>query len=213
MKKFLILTLFLISSFFGFSQNGGQFFENNVIKVEYLGYFNGNHTVKVCNKQTCQARIRTKADQDPAVDVIVPPNACVIVLVDRPTSASVLFRAKAETSCPNFTNPDMGWIEINLLSSVLNLVEDNRIIIVRGPDTYNVSLVGGVLKSNFGSLSEYQHIMIYNVSGHNFFEIKRFVRKSDQVDLNRYLKHGINFIRVFIENKFYDKLIFKYYKP
>ena len=98
MKKFLIFTLLCLLSFFGYSQNGGQFPENNVIRVEYLGYFNGNHTARVCNKQTCEARIRTKADQDPAVDVIVPANGCVIVTVSRPTSASVLFRAKAETS-------------------------------------------------------------------------------------------------------------------
>jgi hypothetical protein len=30
MKKFLILTLLLLSSFFGFSQNGGQFFDRKL---------------------------------------------------------------------------------------------------------------------------------------------------------------------------------------
>jgi hypothetical protein len=212
MKKFLILTLFLISSFFGFSQNGGQFFENNVIKVEYLGYFNGNHTVKVCNKQTCQVRIRTKADQDRAVDVIVPPNECVTVLVARLTSASVLFRAKAETSCPNFTNPDMGWVETTLVSGVLNLVEGNIITTVRGPSTYNISFVGGVLKSDFGQLAEKQKIVVYDGLGRVLFDHNIFVKKQFQIDLNRYFSKGLNFVRVFIENKFYDNYTFKFIK-
>jgi hypothetical protein len=212
MKKFLILTVFLISSFFGFSQNGGQFPENNVIKVEYLGYFNGNHTAKVCNKQDCEARIRTKADQDPAVDVIVPANGCVIVLIARPSSTSVLFRAKAETSCPNFTNPDMGWLETTLVSGVLNLVDDNRIIIVRGPSTYNISFIGGVLKSDFGQLSEKQKIVVYDGFGRVLFEHNIFVKKQFQIDLNRYFTKGLNFVRVFIENKFYDYYTFKIIK-
>jgi hypothetical protein len=212
MKKFLFFTLFLISSFFGFSQNGGQFFENNVIKVEYLGYFNGNHTAKVCNKQTCQARIRTKSDQDPAVDVIVPPNGCVIVLVARPSSMSVLFRAKAETSCPNFTNPDMGWIETTLVSGVLNLVEDNRIIIVRGPNKYTVELVGCVLKSDFGQLSERQTVVIHNMIGKTLEFRRIFVNKRHEVDLYPFMVKGLNLVTIFIDNKTKDILTFRVFK-
>jgi hypothetical protein len=212
MKKFLIFTLLCLLSFFGYSQNGGQFPENNVIRVEYLGYFNGNHTARVCNKQTCEARIRTKADQDPAVDVIVPANGCVIVTVSRPTSASVLFRAKAETSCPSFTNPDMGWIETTFINGVLNLTENNIIRIVRDPNIYNVSLIDGILKSDFGNLSENQHILIFNVSGVKLYDRENFVSKKDQINLNPYLKPGLNFVKVLINNKFYDIFTFKIIK-
>jgi hypothetical protein len=212
MKQFLIFTVLCLLSFFGYSQNGGQFNENNVIRVEYLGYFNGNHSAKVCNKQTCEVRIRTKADQDPAVDIIVPPNECVIVTVARPTSAAVLFRAKSETSCPNFTNPDMGWLEVNFISSVLNLTEGNIIRIIRGPNKYNVSLIDGVLDSDFGNLSENQHILIFNISGIKLYDRKIFVSKKSQINLNPYLKPGLNFIKVLIENKNYDMFIFKVYK-
>jgi len=212
MKQFLIFTLLCLLSFFGYSQNGGQFPENNVIRVEYLGYFNGNHTARVCNKQTCEARIRTKADQDPAVDVIVPANGCVIVTVSRPTSASVLFRAKAETSCPSFTNPDMGWLETTFINGVLNLTENNIIRIVRGPNIYNVSLIDGILKSDFGNLSENQHILIFNVSGVKLYDRENFVSKKDQINLNPYLKPGLNFVKVLINNKFYDIFTFKIIK-
>jgi hypothetical protein len=212
MKQFLIFTLLCLLSFFGYSQNGGQFPENNVIRVEYLGYFNGNHTARVCNKQTCEARIRTKADQDPAVDVIVPANGCVIVTVSRPTSASVLFRAKAETSCPSFTNPDMGWLETTFINGVLNLTENNIIRIVRGPNIYNVSLIDGILKSDFGNLSENQHILIFNISGVKLYDRENFVSKKDQINLNPYLKPGLNFVKVLINNKFYDIFTFKIIK-
>jgi hypothetical protein len=212
MKQFLIFTLLCLLSFFGYSQNGGQFPENNVIRVEYLGYFNGNHTARVCNKQTCEARIRTKADQDPAVDIIVPPNSCVIVTVTRPTSAAVLFRSKAETSCPSFTNPDMGWLEVDFIFGVLNLSENNIIRIVRGPSTYNVSLLGGVLKSDFGQFSERQTVIIYDNLGRQLFYHRDFVNKKYQIDLNRFFLNGVNFVRVFIENKFYDYHTFKFIK-
>jgi len=213
MKQFLIFTLLCLLSFFGYSQNGGQFPENNVIKVEYLGYFNGNHTARVCNKQDCEARIRTKADRDPAVDIIVPANGCVIVTIARPTSAAVLFRAKAETSCPSFTNPDMGWLETTFTNVVLNLVEGNNIVVVRGPNKLEMSIAGGILKSSYGMLDYIEHIKIYSISGMIKYDDITFVKKSHQIDLNNYLKTGLNIVEVIIvTNKAPERFIFKYMK-
>lgn len=208
-------TLTFILSFFYFlsnAQNGGQFSENNLIKVEYLGYFNGNHTAKVCNKQNCEARIRTKADQDPAMDVIVPANECVIVTVARSTSAAVLFRAKAEKSCPSFTNPDMGWVEIDFISCVLNLVDDNRIVVIRGPNKLEISLIGGILNTNYDMVDYTQTIKICNITGVVRYKNVIFVRKSNQINLNNYLHNGLNFIEIMIDNKKIDRFLFKYIK-
>jgi hypothetical protein len=210
MKKFLILTLLLLSSFFGFSQNGGQFFENNVIRLTVIGYSNGQYIFSVFNKQTCTATIRTKADTDQAVDYNIPPGDSILIFTTRPSLTQIKFRAKAETAC--VSNPDMGWLEIVTTLGTLNLVENNHITIVRGPNTYFVSLVGGVLKSNFGSLSENQHIVIYNISGLILYQRKSFVKKTDQIDLNFCLRPGLNFVRVFIDNKFRDNFTFKVYK-
>ena len=213
MKQFLIFTLLCLLSFFGYSQNGGQFPENNVIKVEYLGYFNGNHTARVCNKQSCEARIRTKADQDPAVDVIVPANGCVVVTVARPTSASVLFRAKAETSCPSFTNPDMGWLETNFINSVLNLVEGNNIVVVRGPNKLEMSIIGGILKSSYGMLDYIEHVRIYSMLGTVRYDNIIFAKRSHRIDLNNYLKTGLNIVEVIIiTDKTPERFVFKYMK-
>jgi hypothetical protein len=213
MKQFLIFTLLCLLSFFGYSQNGGQFPENNVIKVEYLGYFNGSHTARVCNKQNCEARIRTKADQDPAVDITVPANGCVIVTVARPTLTAVLFRAKAETSCPSFTNPDMGWLETTFINGILNLVENNNIVVTRGPNKLEMSLFGGVLKSNYGTLNYIQHIKIYSMLGVVRYDNIMFAKKISQVDLNNYLKTGLNIVEVIIiTDKAPERFIFKYMK-
>ena len=213
MKQFLIFTLLCLLSFFGYSQNGGQFPENNVIRIEYLGYFNGNHTARVCNKQDCEARIRTKADQDPAVDVIVPANECVIVTVAKPTSISILFRAKAETSCPSFTNPDMGWLETTFISSILSLVEGNTIVVARGPNKLEMSIVGGILKSSYGSLSYIKHIKVYGILGNVKYDDVMFAKKSHRVDLNNYLKTGLNIIEVVIvTDKAPERFVFKYIK-
>jgi len=212
MKQFLIFTLILMTSLFVKGQNGGQFPENNVIRVEYIGYFNGNHVAKVCNKQNCEARIRTKAEQDPAVDVLVPADSCITILVPRPTSAAILFRAKAETSCPSFTNPDMGWLETNFISAVLNLTDGNPIRIVREENKYQVSVTNGILNANFGSFSEYMNVMVYQINGYKLYDKKHFVNKNNLINLNEYYRPGLNFVKVFIHNKTYDSFLFKVFK-
>lgn len=214
MKKILVLVIFLVTSLIVFSQNGGQFFENNVIKVFYLGYSSGLHTFRVCNKQNCEARIRTKADQDPAIDIQVKADSCVIVSVSRPTPLNVKFRAKAETSCPSFTNPDMGWLELNTSDFVLNLVEGNNITVIRGPDKLILLLENGIIKSSFGSRSYIEHIKIYTILGDVKFDNLTFVKRSNQFNLSQYLKRGLNIIEVIIvSDRTTDRFLFKYLNP
>lgn len=212
MKKFLFLILFLLFSLFGYSQNGGQFFENNVIKIFYLGYSNGLHTFRVCNKQSCEARIRTKADQDPAIDVQVKPDSCVIVSVSRSNPANVKFRVKAETSCPSFTNPDMGWLELNTADFVLHLVEGNNIRVFRGPNKLELSINQGILKTNYGILNYIQNVRVYTILGDLKYDQLTFAKKSNVTDLNIYFKIGINIVEVIIVTNIPERFIFKYIK-
>jgi hypothetical protein len=212
MKHLLFFILLFFTSVFVKGQNGGQFPENNVIRVEYIGYFNGNHVAKVCNKQNCEARIRTKAEQDRAIDVLVPADSCITILVPRPTSTAILFRAKAETSCRNCTNPDMGWVEINFAFEVLNLSDDNPIRIIKEENKYQVSITNGILNANFGSFSEYMNVMVYQINGYKLYDKKHFVNKNNLINLNEYLRPGLNFVKVFIHNKTYDSFLFKVLK-
>ena len=209
MKK-IITFILLIISLLSKGQNGGQFFENNVIRVNYLGYSNGKHSFTVCNKQDCEARIRTKADQDAAIDIIVKALECETVYVARPTNINILFRAKAETAC--ITRPDMGWLEINTSLLTLPLIETNYIVINRGPNKLEISIKNGVFKSSFTNTYYTQTIRVYNLNGKKLYENKTLVEKIYQIDLNSRLENGINLIEVVIETSKLDRFLFKYFK-
>lgn len=213
MKQFLIFTLLSLLSLFGYSQNGGQFFQNNVLRLQYLSYSAGTHTFKVVNKQNCEVRIRTKADTDAAIDINVSANDSFYVNVFRGNPDNVKFRVKAETSCPSFTNPDMGWLELNTSGFALNLVEENNIVITRGPNKLDLSINGGILKSSYGSLSYIEHVRIYTIMGNVKYDELTFARKTHTTDLNNYLKVGLNIIEVIIvDDNTPDRFIFKYMK-
>lgn len=209
MKK-IITFILLIISLLSKGQNGGQFFENNVIRVNYLGYSNGKHTFLVCNKQNCEARIRTKADQDAAIDIIVKALECETVYVARPTNINILFRAKAETAC--ITRPDMGWLELNTTLLTLPLIETNYIFVDRGPNKLEISIKNGVFKSSFTNTYYTQTIRVYNLNGKKLYENKTLVEKIYQIDLNSRLENGINLIEVVIETSKLDRFLFKYFK-
>jgi hypothetical protein len=209
MKKmftFILLIISLLSN----AQNGGQFFENNVIRVNYLGYFDEKHTFTVCNKQNCEARIRTKADQDPAIDIIVKALDCETVYVTRPTNINILFRAKAETAC--ITRPDMGWLEINTTLLTLPLIESNYIFIDRGQNKLEISIKNGIFKSSFTNTTYTQTLRVFNLSGKKLYENKCLVEKTYQSDINSHLVTGINLIEIIIETNKFDRFVFKYFK-
>jgi len=210
MKQVLILTLLFLTSVFAKAQNGGQFFENNVIRIHYLGYDTGTHLFKVVNKQNCEARIRTKADTDAAIDVLVAAGDSVYVHVFRGNPNNVKFRVKAETSCPSFANPDMGWLELNTADFVLHLVEENNIVVVRGPYKLDISINGGILKSSYGSVNYIEHIRVYSILGEVKYNEVTFARRSNTTDLNNYLKAGLNIVEVIIvDNNAPERFIFK----
>jgi hypothetical protein len=212
MKKYLILPLFIFCWFFTYSQNqnGGQFNENNSIRLQYLGYNSGTHTFKIVNKQNCEVTIRTKVDTESAIDMQTLSNDSFYVNVPRSNPGNVKFRVKSETSCSQ--NIDMGWLEINTSGFTLPLVDDNVIRIVRGPNEYKVHLIGNVLFSDFGQLSEKQTIVIHTLFGEKLYFNRIFVSKKSQIDLNQFMKQGINLITVFIDNKTRDIFTFRILK-
>lgn len=210
-KVFLSVILFLVS-FFGFSQNqnGGQFFENNSVRLFYLGYGSGIHSFKIINKQICEVVIRTRVDQEPATDIMISAKDSIVVNIPRNNPGNIKFRVKSETACSQ--NTDMGWLEINTAEFALPLVEDNIIRFVRGPNEYKIELIGYVLKSNFGQLSEKQTVVIHNMIG-NVLEFRRvFVNKRYEVDLYPFMNIGLNLVTIFIDNKTKDIITFKVFK-
>jgi hypothetical protein len=111
MKK-LLLFIALLISLFSYSQNGGQSSENNVLKIEYIGYSSGNHIFKITNKVNCE--LVTKLDQNGTfVDHTL--SALQSSFINIPASSSsqiVYFKAKREGGAICKQNPDNGWTEL-----------------------------------------------------------------------------------------------------
>lgn len=212
MKKISILiTLFLTSIISSAqNQNGGQFNQNNALHIQYISYSNGIHTFKVVNKQNCTAIVKTKVNQEQTIDHQIPKNDSIYIYVTLPNTNEIKFKAKPETACAQ--NTDMGWIEISSLGVTLNLYPNNIIRIIRGPNQFLLSINNGILNANFGTLSEYQSITIFNLLGMKSFEQKILVNKSLNINLNPYLKRGINLVRIIIHNKTQDTHIFQIIK-
>jgi hypothetical protein len=109
--KTVLLSLMLMCSVFCYSQNGGQFNENNVLKIDYVGYSNGNHVFKIINKVSCDLGV--KIDKMGATSSqLMTPLQETVVLVTAPQSPQITLKAKRESGANCRQNPDNGWVEL-----------------------------------------------------------------------------------------------------
>jgi len=200
MKKFLILPILTLLSLLSRAQNGGQFYQNNVIRLEYLGYAAGTHTFKVVNKQNCQVTIRTKADTDAAIDIVVPANDFFYANVFRVNPGNVKFRVKAETSCPNFANSDMGWLELNTSNFTLPL-DETQYEYEREKRDMSVTLQQGRWLQIETNNNKYYNLTVelVNLSGVRLFYSRTKLHKTSKIDFG-YRQSGLILIKVVIED-------------
>jgi hypothetical protein len=111
MKKLLFIVLFSLFSLFSFSQNGGQANENNVLKIEYVGYNNGNHIFKIINKIDCELGV--KIDKNGVTSSQMMTNLQeTVVLVTAPQTPQINIKVKRESGTSCKQNPDNGWVEL-----------------------------------------------------------------------------------------------------
>jgi hypothetical protein len=200
MKNFLILPILTLLNLFAKAQNGGQFYQNKVIRLGYLGYAAGTHTFKVVNKQNCQVTIRTKADNDAAIDIVVPANDSSYVNVFRGTPGNVKFRVKAETSCPNFTNPDMGWLELNTSNFTLPLDETRYEYEREKRDMSVILQQGRWLQIETNNSKHYDlTVDVFNLNGVRLFYSRSKLYKSTKIDFG-YRQSGLILVKVVIED-------------
>lgn len=106
--KHLILALLMAISISSFAQNGGQYPENNSVKLEYLG----GGKVKVTNKQSCTAIIRLN-DGKTEGDISIPGNSFVLYILPAELQTNIRIRAKNTSNC---NCPDFGYVELFLSS-------------------------------------------------------------------------------------------------
>lgn len=106
--KHLILALLMAISIPSFAQNGGQYPENNSVKLEYLG----GGKVKVTNKQSCTSIIRLN-DGKTEGDISIPGNSFVLYILPAELQTNIRIRAKNTSNC---NCPDFGYVELFLSS-------------------------------------------------------------------------------------------------
>lgn len=113
MKQVMLMAILCLYYLFGYSQNGGQLNENNVLKIEYVGY-NTNHIFKVINKVNCELII--KMDKNGSFNnMTLTPLQETFIHISGPQSTVVNFKAKRQSGALCKQNPDNGWVELNSL--------------------------------------------------------------------------------------------------
>jgi hypothetical protein len=126
--KTVLLTISLLCSLFGYSQNGGQFNENNVLKVDYVGYNNGNHIFKIINKVDCSLGIKIDKNGTTSSQTMTGLQETIIV-VTAPQTPQINVKAKRETGAACKQNPDNGWVELQ--SSIVLPIKFGGIVATR----------------------------------------------------------------------------------
>lgn len=110
MKKFL-LGLIMLLSLSAIGQNGGQYAENNVVKVAVTAHTATTVTVTVTNKQPGAADYRVSyATTDTTVNIAA--NGTYVVTIPNTPK----FKVKALNAV--ISQPDMGWVELNVLEGL-----------------------------------------------------------------------------------------------
>lgn len=108
--RILIFALLIGINVSSMAQNGGQYPENNSVKLEWVGT-----SVKVTNKQSCESVIRvTYAQSD--VNLTILGNSSILFM---PPAAVATIKAKNTTNCGN---SDFGLVELTLTAMPVKLV-------------------------------------------------------------------------------------------
>jgi hypothetical protein len=115
--KHLILAPLIGISINGMAQNGGQYPENNSVKLEYIG----GGKVKVTNKQAVTSIIRLNDSQTEG-DLSIPANSFALYILPPNLLTNIHIKAKCTT---NAGNTDFGWVELYLSSLPLKFVNFN----------------------------------------------------------------------------------------
>jgi hypothetical protein len=112
--KHLIFALLMGISFLGIAQNGGQFPENNTVKLEYMG----GGKIKITNKQSfaCDFKVNdSKTDSE----IAIPGNSTHLYQLPPDLLTNINFKAKCIT---NNGLTDLGWVELFLSALPLKFV-------------------------------------------------------------------------------------------
>lgn len=168
--RILIFTLLIGISINSMAQNGGQYPENNSVKLEWIG-----SSVKVTNKQACESEIRVSYAQTD-VDFIIAGNSSFIFM---PPAMIATIKAKNTTNCGA---SDFGLVELTLtampakfLSFDFASIGDKKVLV-----TFEMAETSNIKQYN----------ILISLDGVNYTQIDSI--KADAVTPNRKYSHTIN---------------------
>lgn len=118
MKQLLITLMCTLLSIVGLSQNGGQNTENNVLKITYVGWSNGEHVVTLQNKVNCSI-VATYNFDGTTTEVTIPALGSVTLTKSAVQGSILNARAKRRSGANCVSTPDNGWVEITTIGGVL----------------------------------------------------------------------------------------------
>lgn len=118
MKQTLMALLCSLFSIIGLSQNGGQNVENNVLRITYLGWSNGQHIVSLQNKVNCTI-VATYNFDGVTADVTIPALSSVTLTRTAAQTSILNAKAKRRSGANCISSPDNGWVEINTVGGTL----------------------------------------------------------------------------------------------
>jgi hypothetical protein len=110
MKHSLLALICSLLSIVGLSQNGGQNSENNILKITYVGWLNGEHKVKLQNKLNCEV-VATYNFDGVTTDVTIPALTTIMLIKAAPQSSVLNAKAKRRSGATCISQPDNGWVE------------------------------------------------------------------------------------------------------
>lgn len=111
--KHLIVTLLCAIAFTSYSQNGGQYPENDNIKFQYVGKVGADYFTNIVNKKSCELTVKTEYNHA-FTEVTVPANGSYAF-----NMGTNVMPLKAKTVQVNCGSPDNGWIEFKLIATPL----------------------------------------------------------------------------------------------
>lgn len=120
MKNLIFTVIAVISALIGNAQNGGQYVENNSVKLQYSGFSAGNYYVTITNKKDCAGVFRYDYNGNTG-DLTLAAFADTLINIG--TSISGVIKAKSTAHCSGFN--DNGWVELSLSITPLRFVKSS----------------------------------------------------------------------------------------
>lgn len=115
--KQLLLFILLCIGVPGFSQNGGQFNENSMLKIEYQS-LSDYHKITIINKQTCETTVRTNFDGLFEDNISIAGKDTAELTFHKSMIKGDTWKVKAKPLNDCTSGGDMGWVELRILFSL-----------------------------------------------------------------------------------------------